>query len=147
MRCKPGFLPTSPLCSLCDVGYVKNARDCIACAKPDWTLLAGVLILFGVASGSIAYLATSSSPMSQKFRCYMDNTAVWAHAKILISFIMVACTVNTQFGVIWPVSFLKALDALSMLSFDFGVIASMFCVAKMDFYDVLLVKTLFLGIG
>jgi hypothetical protein len=46
-----------------------------------------------------------------------------------------------QFGVAWPESFMKALDALSLLSLDFGVFAGIFCLVQMDFYDGLLSLT------
>ena len=53
----------------------------------------------------------------------------------------VAVTVDTQFGVAWPENFLKALDVLSLISFDFGVFAGLFCLVQMDFYDSLLSST------
>jgi serine/threonine protein kinase len=53
-------------------------------------------------------------------------------------------TVSTQFGVVWPTAFARALDGLSMLSFDFGVLAGAFCLAEFNFYQKMLFSTLFL---
>jgi hypothetical protein len=44
-------------------------------------------------------------------------------------------------GVRWPINFLNALDFLSLLSFDFGVFAGIFCIVQMDFYDSLISMT------
>jgi hypothetical protein len=79
--------------------------------------------------------------MARTFRRYLRFTSVWAHAKILISFVMVAGTVDTQFRVVWPANFLKALDALSFVALGFGVLSSIFCLVEMDFYDPLLSST------
>ena len=45
-------------------------------------------------------------------------------------------------GVIWPTNFAKALDAMSLFSFDFDVMAGFMCLVDMSFYQSLLSTTL-----
>jgi hypothetical protein len=45
-------------------------------------------------------------------------------------------TLDTQFGVGWPQSFARALDAISILSFDLSVMLGGFCIFDMSFYQV-----------
>ena len=40
-------------------------------------------------------------------------------------------TVDQQFGVIWPEQFSRALEALSLLSMDLGVLGSMLCLVNL----------------
>eukprot|EP00935_MAST-01C_sp_MAST-1C-sp1_P000323 g323.t1 len=140
MKCKDGFKPYAPLCALCDEGYWAQLRECFPCEKPNW----GGLVLCAVLG--MALLA-SGLFLLHKYGRILHRTNIWAHVKIIISFVMVACTVDTQFGVVWPYNFLKALDILSLLSFDFGVMAGIFCIVQMDFYDSLLSMTSTLLMG
>jgi hypothetical protein len=64
--------------------------------------------------------------------------------KVVVSFVTVASTLENQFGVVWPSSFAQALDAMSVLSLDFGVLLGGFCIADITFYQRLLSSTLLL---
>jgi hypothetical protein len=64
--------------------------------------------------------------------------------KVAISFMTVAVTLESQFGIVWPSSFAQALDAMSVLSLDFGVLLGGFCVVDIGFYNRLLSSTLML---
>jgi hypothetical protein len=66
--------------------------------------------------------------------------------QILISFVMVLQTVDTQFGIVWPAQFVKVLSVMSLLSFDCSAIASTFQIVKWDFYESLLCQTVTLSI-
>jgi hypothetical protein len=59
---------------------------------------------------------------------------VFTYLKVLIAFVTIATTVDTQFGVIWPSAFATALGVLSAMSFDFSVVGGAFCVINMSFY-------------
>jgi hypothetical protein len=50
--------------------------------------------------------------------------------------------VDRQFGVIWPEAFAKALDALHLLSLDFGILLSVSCIVQTSFIEDLLFSTL-----
>jgi hypothetical protein len=63
---------------------------------------------------------------------------------VVVSFVTVATTVENQFGVVWPSSFSQALDAMSVISLDVGVILGGFCIADISFYQRLLSSTLML---
>ena len=62
----------------------------------------------------------------------------------MVSFVTVASTLENQFGVVWPSSFAQALDAMSVLSLDFGVLLGGSCIADITFYQRLLSSTLLL---
>jgi hypothetical protein len=59
-----------------------------------------------------------------------------------VSFATVAITVDSQFGVIWPVPFTISLDILSVLAFDLSAFSSLLCMVKVTFYGDLLVSTI-----
>jgi serine/threonine protein kinase len=82
--------------------------------------------------------------VTRKYKKYLNATEAFSHFKIFVSFVTVMSTVSTQFGVVWPTAFAQALDGLSVLSFDFGVLAGVFCFTNMTFYESLLVSTLLL---
>ena len=65
--------------------------------------------------------------------------------KVVVSFVTVASSLENQFGVVWPSSFAQALDAMSVLSLDFGVLlGGWFCIADITFYQRLISSTLLL---
>ena len=68
--------------------------------------------------------------------CVPECVSCCADVKVVVSFFTVAATLSTQFGVVWPSSFVRALDAFSVLSFDIGVISGIFCLLEMSFYEV-----------
>eukprot|EP00935_MAST-01C_sp_MAST-1C-sp1_P001911 g1911.t1 len=135
MRCKPGFVSDAPICAVCMPGYIAQLRQCNPCEKPRFDLLIIALL-------AIVLMMYLVFRMVRKYGHQLRHSSVLAHVKILISFIMVAVTVDTQFGIGWPDSFIRALDALSLIAFDFGVFAGLFCLVRMDFYQSLLSSTL-----
>ena len=58
-----------------------------------------------------------------------------AHLKIMISFIVVLLSVDIQFGIVWPESFAKMLDVLSVFSFDLGFLTGVFCLVDLGAFD------------
>jgi hypothetical protein len=79
-----------------------------------------------------------------RHRRFLGSTGVFAHAKILVAFVTIMTTVDSQFGVVWPQSFKSALAALSLLSLDFGVLTSMMCAVSLSFYANLICTTMVL---
>jgi hypothetical protein len=67
-----------------------------------------------------------------------------ADLKVIVSFITVLTTLENQFGVVWPQSFARALDAMSIFSLDFGAVLGGFCVVEISFYQRLVSSTLLL---
>jgi hypothetical protein len=74
----------------------------------------------------------------------MSISPAFADLKVVVSFVTVATTLDTQYGIVWPPSFAQALDAVSVLSLDFGVLLGGFCIADISFYQRLLSSTLVL---
>jgi hypothetical protein len=91
MKCKPGFAPAAPLCAVCAEGYWKQLRDCFPCEKPKMGWMAGMLVA-GLVAVFIVYR------FLRKYHRFLLHSNIIPHAKILISFVMVAGTVDTQFG-------------------------------------------------
>jgi hypothetical protein len=135
MRCKQGY--GGPLCAVCDDGYFVQVRKCVECKEPHW----GAFFAFLVCVLALGLVAVR---YSGKYKRYLDMTQTFAHFKIFVGWVTVMSTVNSQFGVVWPASFARALDGLSVLSFDFGVLAGMFCITSFNYYQGLLCSTLFL---
>ena len=102
MKCKEGFVEDAPLCAICKPGYIKQLRKCDACEEPRFDLMAVSAVFLGLGVIIILYIAKKYGP-------FLRHSSAVAHAKILVSFIMVAATVDTQFGVAWPPAFLRAL--------------------------------------
>jgi hypothetical protein len=135
MRCKEGFAAGSPLCALCKKGYFRSFRDCVRCEQPRFGVMAGVV------TGAFAVIVAMRFIVRRYHRC-LSLTSVFAHLKVLISFVSIAATLDSQFGVVWPASFTKALDAMAVLSFDFGVMSGLVCLVDISFYSNLLCSTL-----
>jgi hypothetical protein len=70
----------------------------VLCEKPDWPKI----MLFG--SIMMALFPWSLWKL-YKNRHVFEGTSAFAHAKIVISFVTVLTTLNTQFGIVWPLSF------------------------------------------
>jgi hypothetical protein len=137
MECKEGY--HGPLCAMCTVGHFLRVRECVKCEAPMWGWFA--LCLLAAALTVLLALRT--------FGRYLNASAtqkVFARFKILVSFVTVIVTVETQFGVIWPSAFSRALDGFAVLALDFGITASMFCIMDMSFYQNLLGLTAFLAL-
>jgi hypothetical protein len=93
--------------------------------------------------GIIALLAVGGR-LAWKYRHFLSYVAIFSHLKVIISFMTVVATLDVQFGVAWPPSFARALDALLVVSFDFGAILGGFCVVDLSFFQRLLSTTLML---
>jgi hypothetical protein len=136
MECKAGY--EGPLCAVCSEGYFLQLHTCADCggSGPSSASVAlfvvSLLVAIGLAVAVVCH------------RRFLASTGVFAHVKILVSFVAVMLTVDRQFGITWPAVFQKALAALSVLSLDFGILASMLCVVKISFYNNLLCTTLLL---
>jgi serine/threonine protein kinase len=135
MTCAKGY--GGPLCAICDEGYFVQIRKCTPCQDPEW----GYFVVFVIVAVALVFL---TARLVRRYKRYLDATQAFAHFKIFVSFVTVMSTVSTQFGVVWPTAFARALDALSMLSLDFGVLAGFFCFTNMTFYQSLHVSTLML---
>ena len=94
MKCKPGFY--GPLCAICEEDHYEQLGRCVRCEQPRFVAILLFLMsgLFGLALLRFLY----------KYRHVVIAMQVGANLKILVSFITVVSTVNTQFGVTWPVS-------------------------------------------
>jgi len=96
--------------------HFKQVRECIPCQEPQWTFF--ILFIVG-----LCLLALVARYVTNHYSRYVKSSQAFSHFKIFVSFITVMSTVSTQFGIVWPVSFVHALDGLSVLSFDFGLLA------------------------
>jgi hypothetical protein len=91
MKCKEGFKSDSPLCAVCDVGHFKSARDCKRCDHPRVGLIAGLV------AGVLVVLVVIRL-LVQKYQRYLNRAAAFSHLKVVVSFMTVAVTLDTQFG-------------------------------------------------
>ena len=94
MQCKPGFY--GPLCAICEEDYYEQLGNCVECSKPRF--MAMFLFVLGI------LIVLVFLRFLYKYRHVVIAMQVGANLKILVSFITVVSTVNTQFGVTWPVS-------------------------------------------
>jgi hypothetical protein len=135
MTCKEGYHGT--LCALCDNGYFKSLRECVSCASPRVPALIGLVLGSCMLVGIVLFVA-------RKYRRYLLLASVFSYFKVLVSFVTVATTLENQFGVIWPSSFARALETMSVLSLDFTSFVGGLCFFDMSFYQSLLSSTLLL---
>jgi hypothetical protein len=89
MKCKKGFV--GPLCALCAPEYFKALRGCKHCEKPRGSAIAW-LIAGAVTLAAVAKLAL------QWYRHLLSRANTFAHLKIVVSFITVVVTLDSQFG-------------------------------------------------
>jgi serine/threonine protein kinase len=135
MVCKQGY--RGPLCAVCGDGYFQSMKDCVPCEEPKvGVMVALVVIVLALLSGCLYF--------ARKYRRHLERVSAFAHLKVVISFVTVALTLNTQFHVTWPPKFAAFLDALSVVSMDFGTIFSVGCVVDISFYQRLLSSTILL---
>jgi hypothetical protein len=149
MECKQGY--RGPLCAVCNDGYFQSIKDCVRCEKPKVDVMVALVAIV------LALLCTCLHFVSQ-YRRYLARVNAFARKsslqnahrtsrsnhlrlhssdlKVLVSFVTVALTLNTQFHIAWPAKFAAFLDALSVLSMDFGTIFSFGCVVDISFYQV-----------
>jgi hypothetical protein len=132
MQCKEGY--QGPMCAVCSDGYFVKVRRCVRCSAPQWGLFFGCIAGIGFVMLCIVY-------SSMSYRRYLKLTQAFSHFKVFVGFVTVMSTVSTQFGIVWPTTFARALDGLSVLSFDFGVLAGIFCLVQIKFYHSLLIST------
>jgi hypothetical protein len=132
MQCKEGY--QGPMCAVCSDGYFVKVRRCVKCSTPQWGLFFGCIAGIGFVMFFIVFSL-------MRYRRYLKLTQAFSHFKVFVSFVTVMSTVSLQFGIVWPTTFARALDGLSVLSFDFGVLAGMFCLVQIKFYHSLLIST------
>jgi hypothetical protein len=88
MQCKIGF--RGPLCAIRTENYYEQLGNCVECSKPQFTGIAlFMLSCFGVLL-ALKFL--------YKYRNVVVAMQVGANLKIIMSFVTVISTVNTQFG-------------------------------------------------
>jgi hypothetical protein len=134
MTCKEGYESDSPLCAVCEDSYYPQLGKCVECTAVQVGFF--VLFIFGLAVVAALIIC------GLHYYGHLINSEVVANCKILISFVTVESTVNTQFGVQWPPVFLKALAALSAFTFDLSALSSIFCLVKVSFFENLVFNTL-----
>jgi hypothetical protein len=89
MQCKPGFY--GPLCAICEDKHYEQLGNCVECSNPRF-----VAIFLFLLSGLVGLVLLR---FLYKYRHVVIAMQVGANLKILVSFITVVSTVNTQFGV------------------------------------------------
>jgi hypothetical protein len=97
--------------------------------------------LIGLAC-AVAAVIVLFALLARKYRAYLTRANPFAYGKVLVSFFSVAMTLDTQFGIIWPSSFARFMDATSVASFDFSVILGGFCMVDLSFSQRLVSSTL-----
>jgi hypothetical protein len=93
MACKTGY--TGPICAVCEDGYFKSVRDCVPCEEPRFGALFCFILAFIV-------FACVCLLILRKYRRYLKRVSAFSHLKILVSFLTIVLTMETQFEV--PVS-------------------------------------------
>jgi hypothetical protein len=88
MQCKPGF--RGPLCAVCEEKHYEQLGECVLCEKPRFS----AICLF-VLGGFVVLVVLR---FLNKYRHVIVAMNVMANLKIIVSFITVISTVNTQFG-------------------------------------------------
>jgi hypothetical protein len=131
MTCKEGY--EGPLCAVCSEEYYEQLRQCVECKDPQ--VLGFILLLLGFTVVIILVAHTL------RRYSHLINAEAAANLKILIGFLTIVSTINTQFGVVWPAIFLKALAVLSALTFDLSVLSGVFCLVKVSFFQSLIFST------
>ena len=139
MSCREGYKADSALCAICSEGYYKQLRRCVKCEDPQIGSLVAAVLGVAVAVAAGAFLL-------YRLRKYLTRSLL-ALFKILVAFLTIVMTIDTQFGVQWPAEFLSALAILSTLSFDLSAITSGFCLFRVSYYDELLFSTLMLALS
>ena len=94
MLCREGYKPNSPLCAICSEGYYKQLRRCVKCEEPKIGLLVAAVLGVAVAVAAGAFLL-------YRLRKYLTRSLL-ALFKILVAFLTIVMTIDTQFGVQWP---------------------------------------------
>ena len=95
MQCKPGF--RGPLCAICEEKHYEQLGNCVECSKPKFMAIFLFVLGFVVGLAFLRFL--------YMYRKVIVAMQVGANLKVVVSFITVMSTVNTQFGV--PVSGLQ----------------------------------------
>ena len=133
MSCQKGYEANSTLCAVCSEGYFSQLRSCAPCKSPRvWQLVVVVLVLILVVG-----------LLGHTYRKWADRLdALLPYVKVLVSFITIVSTLETQFGVRWPTSFLSALAVLSALSFDLSMLSGLFCIVRVSYFDNLIFSTM-----
>jgi hypothetical protein len=88
MECKPGF--RGPLCAICEEKHYEQLGECVLCKEPRFS----AICLF-VLGGFVVLVVLR---FLNKYRHVIVAMNVMANLKIIVSFITVISTVNTQFG-------------------------------------------------
>ena len=89
MHCKPGFY--GPLCAICEEKHYEQLGNCVECSNPRF-----LAIFLFLLSGLVGLVLLR---FLYKYRHVVIAMQVGANLKILVSFITVVSTVNTQFGI------------------------------------------------
>jgi hypothetical protein len=85
-------------------------------------------------------LVSYATYLATKHHALLTHASVFAHFKILVSFVTLVITCDTSFGVVWPTSFLSILRGLSVLSMDISAVSSMFCLSDISYYHSLVIS-------
>ena len=134
MECKEGYDPASPLCAVCSPGYFTRLRTCVACQGFLVAEFALLVVGLAVVVAVVVYIC--------QFHAHVITGEVLANLKIMVSFFTIALTMDSQFGVRWPDSFLRALALLSTLTFDLSAISALLCIKRISFFESLVFSTL-----
>jgi hypothetical protein len=81
MKCKRGY--HGPLCGICDSGFFQQVQKCVECPKPQWGLLVGIVLLVATIVAFAVFV------LCRRYSRYLAAAQVFAHCKILISFVTV----------------------------------------------------------
>ena len=138
MKCKDGYEANSALCAVCSSGYYKQLRSCVECKSVRLLPLVAAVV-------GLVVLLVIITCVYHKYKRYFRG--LLPVLKIVVSFVTVAITIETQFGVRWPTIFLEALSIFSAFSFDLGILSGVFCLMKVSYFQNLLFSTLVLVVG
>jgi hypothetical protein len=133
MRCKEGY--KGPLCASCDEGHYLKLRECEKCPKVK---VGGLILWLALFLLPVCLIY----PTYQRYRRYLGLHEVMPYFKIMISFITIVPTIDTNYGVHWPSDFKTVLDVLSICCLD---VSSIFqaglrieCFGGYSFYGMLI---------
>jgi hypothetical protein len=79
------------MCALCSNGYFKSLRDCNRCEHPRVGAVIGVIV-------AVLMIAVVVRVTLRRYSRSLGLANTFAHLKVIVSFVTVAATLDSQFG-------------------------------------------------
>jgi hypothetical protein len=109
MKCKDGY--QGPLCAACASGYYIQVGTCKECQQ-----FRPLALVFWLCFALVAWLFLKA------YRRYLHQIVIMPYVKIMVSFVTISATIETNYGVKWPSTFASVLGMLSALSLNVSAV-------------------------